>query len=324
MKQVWLYAIAAVGLTSCLKDELPVPAHAHGAAQQGEACVGSSYEDQVWYDLGTNSIVRTNSKMDWDLAFESAVDGWHVRLNTARFMRANPTGQSDITQPTDTTGYAAEWRIDRPSGAVDSTAIGDWRLGHGVYALDMGYNTLGLPIGLRKLRVITMDASSFTFEMAALNGTGVQQCTVQKDPARRYVHFSLLHQPAQQVDIAPPDGDYDLVFTQFTTQFYDPYIAYLVTGAVDGFSGARVAAWHATDVNTVALGDTLTHPLSAAEDAIGYDWKTYDFDNAVYTIDPSNVYIVQDAHGYYFKLHFTDFYNEQGQRGCPQFELTPL
>jgi hypothetical protein len=33
------------------------------------------------------------------------------------------------------------------------------------------------------------------------------------------------------------------------------------------------------------------------------------------------VFIVHDTKGFFRKLHFVDFYNAQGQRGCPRFEV---
>ncbi|MFT3885819.1 MAG: HmuY family protein [Flavobacteriales bacterium] len=315
--------LAPVLFTACLKEELPVPKRtASDTVMEGVACIGSSYADQVWYDIRTNRIVSTNSKMDWDLAFESGADGWHVRLNGSRFMRATPTGRADITGAVDTTGYGPRWRIDRPSGVADSTAFGDWRTDHGVYAIDMGYNVNSLPMPARQVRIVSVDASSYTIETALLNGNNVQRYTVLKDPARRYVHFSLLN--GRTAEVAPPDGDYDLVFTQFTTQFFDPYMAYLVTGAVNGFSGIRVARLTAADFSAVTLSDTLQHRFSTAEDAIGYDWKDYNFDASLYKVNTALTYIIQDTEGYFYKLHFVDFYNEQGQRGCPRFEVVAL
>lgn len=305
--------------SGCLKEELPVPAHVQGDAVEGEACIGTDYSQQVWFDLGTNSIVSTNSKMDWDLAFECGPDGWQVRVNTSRFMRAVATAQTDITQPLDTTGFGTTWRIDHNSGSPDSTAIRDWRSDQPVYALDLGYSTTGLPIGVRQLQVLSVDAGGYSFRIASMNGSGVQTFTVAKDPLRSYVHFSIAG--AQVVNIAPPKGSYDLVFTQYSYQFYEPLMAYLVTGATAGFSGIRVARLLSDDFAGVALTDTLEHPFIKDEDAVGYDWKEYDFDAGVYMVHSDRVFIIEDAQGLFHKLHFTDFYNDLGERGCPTFEV---
>lgn len=315
--------IAIVAFTSCVKEELPVPKQPRGDAWVGSATIGSDYGQQVWYDLGTNSVVSTNNKMAWDLAFACAPNGWEVRLNSSHFMRAHPTGETDITQPTDTTGYGPGWDIDLSDGNVDSLAIGDWRTGHPIVLIDMGYNVIGLPMGVRKLQVLEVSASAFQFQLANVDGSNVQVHTVLKDPTRSYAHFSITSGSA--VTIAPPLGAYDMVFTQFTRQFYapDPVIPYLVTGVINGFSGIRVAEITG-DFNTISLDDTLAHPFGRDEDAIGYDWKDFSFGTSSYAIYPDHAFIVQDRQGLFFKLHFIDFYSPEGLRGTPTFELMPL
>lgn len=309
-------------LCGCVKEEVAVPKHTRGSAVEGVAHVGTDYGSQVWYDLHTNSVVSTNSKMDWDLAFECGANGWQVRLNTSRLMRAHRTGDQ-LAQATDTTGYGNTWKIDLPDGRPDSLAFGDWRTGLPVFVVDMGFNVMGLPIGLRKVQITSVTGDAFQFQAAALNGSGVQEFTVLKDPARAYVHFSF--SAGNTVPIAPPLGTYDLVFTQYTEQFYapDPYLAYSVTGVLNGFSGIRVAKLTG-DFNAVSLNDTLSHPFSMDEDAIGYDWKDYSFDSGTYEVYSNKVYIVQDHLGYFYKMHFIDYYDDQGQRGSPKFELVPL
>ena len=37
-----------------------------------------------------------------------------------------------------------------------------------------------------------------------------------------------------------------------------------------------------------------------------------------------SVYIVQDAEGFFHKLHFVDFYSHLGVAGCPRWEVVGL
>ncbi len=316
------FVLAAFAFSGCVKDEIPVPKQPRYAVEC-VARVGPAYDQQLWFDLGSRSVVAQNSKMDWDLAFESAPDGWKVRLNYARLMQAHRALESAITDPSDTAGYGNTWKIDLPNGRPDSLAIQDWRSEHPVFVLDLGYGSNGLPVGLRKLQLTSVNATSFQFSIARMNGSDVQNYTVQKDPARPYAHFSI--SSGSTVTIAPPLGSYDMVFTQYTEQFYapDPYLAYLVTGTVNGYSGARVTQVNGDFLN-VSLNDTIAHPFSTDEDIIGYDWKDYSFDTGAYEVYSNQVYIVQSRNGHFFKLHFIDYYDDQGLRGSPKFELMPL
>jgi hypothetical protein len=315
--------VAVCALCGCMKDELAVPKHPRGGVVEGVAHVGADYGSQVWYDLGTNSAVSTNSKMDWDLAFECGAGGWQVRLNTSRLMRSHRTGQSTLAQTTDTTGYGNTWKIDLPDGRPDSLAFGDWRTEHPIFVMDMGFNIAGSPMGLRKLQITDVSADAYQFRSSAVDGSNVQEFTVQKDPQRSYAYFSFAS--GSTVTIAPPLGTYDLVFTQYTEQFYapDPYLAYSVTGVLNGFSGIRVARVTG-DFDAVSLNDTVANPFTTDQDAIGYNWKDYSFETGTYEVYSNKVYIVQDHLGYFRKLHFIDYYDAQGQRGAPTFDMKPL
>jgi hypothetical protein len=324
MKATYLIALAMLGMAlgGCMKEELPVPKHPRGGAVECVARVGPNYDQQLWFDLSTYSVVAQNGKMDWDLAFESAPEGWQVRLNYSRLMRTHHSTAA-WEEPTDTLGFGNTWKIDLPNGRTDSMAVGDWRDGQPIYILDMGYDAMAMPIGLRKLQILGNSPTSFEFRTARMNGSDSRTYTVVKDPARRYTHFSLTSE--QVVTIGPPIGEYDMVFTQYTEQFLppDPYQAYLVTGVLGGHSGARVARLSGNFAQ-VTLADTLAHPFSTDQDAIGYDWKAYSFDTGFYEVYSDQVYIVQSHSGYFYKLHFVDYYDEQGLKGSPKFEVVPL
>ncbi|HRH69496.1 MAG TPA: HmuY family protein [Flavobacteriales bacterium] len=308
--------------TGCIRDELAVPAHEPGTAVTRELCLEPGYENQLWYDVASGTVMASNDKSAWDLSFESDGSGWRIRLNGSRAMWAWDAGNNSMDQPTDTVGMGAGRRYDRPSGHPDSTAIGDWRSGQHVYVIDMGADQQGLSMGLRKLQVLTVDGSAYTIVTAALDGTGVTQHTVAKDAQREYTMFSMVE---GVVPIEPVQRTWDLVLTRFTTEVYQPIFLpyYQVTGFLTSL-GTRVSRQTTADFDAVSLGDTLAHPFSTDRNAIGYDWKTYSFETNSYTVDPSIVYIIQDAEGYYHKLRFLDYYNQVGDIGCPQFEVVAL
>ena len=320
MKRFLLFPTLAVLLGSCIKDELPIPAHAPGAGRITEVCMGSAYQDQLWMDIGTGTVVATNVKTAWDLAFDSSPEGWRVWLNGSRLMTAWDRGAVDITQPMDTIGMFAGRRIDAPSGVSDSTAFGDWRGTNKVYILDMGYTALGEWLGLRKVRFMAVDGDHFSLESAGLDGADRSSITITKEQTHDLTYFSFAQ---GVVPIEPLSTSWDLVFTQYTHQFYVPYLPYIVTGALTS-PRVRVAIVQDADFTGLALRDTLQFPFSDHRNSIGFLWKTYSFETSSYTIDNSLAYIIQDAEGYFHKMRFLDFYSVQGQVGCPRFEVVPL
>jgi len=320
LRRTIIGALLATTLVSCLKDELPVPRQVRGEAMNMSACMGTGYQDQLWLDIATGTVKSSNPFVAWDLAFESDPVGWRIRLNGAKKMLVLNMGAVDISQPHDTVGMGQHGMIDAPSGEPDSTAIGDWRGAQDVYIIDLGLNYLGQSQGRRKMRFIEVTAGHFTFEVARLDGSQLTTVTVPKDPSRLFTCYKV---GSGVVPIEPPRGDWDFVVTKYTHQFYDPYMPYLVTGILSA-SGVRVAVVPDAELENVSLADTLAHPFSAARNAIGYDWKYYSFETSSYIVDRNKVYIVQDMDGRFFKLHFVDFYNEQGRAGCPRLEVVPL
>ena len=126
------------------------------------------------------------------------------------------------------------------------------------------------------------------------------------------------------VAIEPPLGTWDIVLTQYTHQFYVPYLPYIVSGVLTDPRHTRVARIPSADFDQVVLGDTLYHPFEPWRNTIGYDWKDYDFDIGAYTVFPQQVYLIEDTDGRHFKLHFLDFYGAGGQVGCPSFAVEEL
>ena len=70
------------------------------------------------------------------------------------------------------------------------------------------------------------------------------------------------------------------------------------------------------------MAQSLT--LSSRRDAIGYDWKLFDRLSGKYTVNYKRIFVVRNSRNEWFKLRFTDYYNDLGQRGYPKFEFERL
>lgn len=319
------YVVVAVSmvLSSCMKEELPIPAPEPADAQAGSICMTPTYQDQVFFDLGTNSVISSNQKEDWDVAFATGSNDAYVVLNAARLMRAAVSPYQQLDQVTDTLSVSGQFNIDVSSGNTDSLAVDLTQDMGKVIVLDMGYNHLGLHLGMYKMVVESHDATQYQLRFAPLQDAGSGSIlNVQRDRNTILSYASLLD--GVEVFIEPERGTYDIVFTQYTVYFDDPGTQYLVTGAISAREGVRVAQFNNTDLASVELIDTLANPMSSAIDVIGYDWKEYDFDLSLFVTDPSIVFILQNAQEEYYKMRFTDFYGPTGQKGCPQFEVLPF
>jgi hypothetical protein len=311
--------------SSCMRKEIAVPAHDPGNVQTATVDMGSNYRYQVYYNLELDQVVSRVPKSSWDLAFEATADGYRVALNGSKIMFALPvTRSARLTElsAADTFGFGAHKRWDNPNGNLDSTAIGDWRAGTGIYFIDRGYDETGKSGGLARLEIEAVDAKSYKLRFGLLNSSEVKEVTLQKDSSYNFVFLNL--ETGATIPVEPPKADWDLVFTQYTHTFYAPeYQPYLVTGCLLNRWNTQAAVLDSTQTfETVDFGSLNPTRFTNAINTIGYDWKT--FDGSTYTTNAKKTYGIRDAKGFYYKLHFTDFINGTGAKGNPKWEYQKL
>lgn len=307
---------------SCEKKELPAPVYDRGYVNTVQVEMTSNYKNQVWVSLSENKIVSTNYKTDWDLAFEASPSGNHIILNSSKAMKVYKTNFASLSQVNDTVGLGVNAKADVPSGNMDSTAIGDWQTNNTVYVVNRGYSETGQQLGYYKIKINSFSSIQFVFEYANISGSQVYQGSVSKDDAYNFMYFSFASN--QQVSIEPKKTQYDLCFTQYTHVFTNPFQYYQVVGALNNTFNTRITKISDKAFSDVFINDTLGRIFDKAKNVIGYDWKSYDLNTSQYTVDPGKVFIVHDSKGFYFKLHFIDFYNAQGIKGYPTLEFKKL
>lgn len=312
--------ILLLTLSSCKKEELPVPKHATGDVITATVNMEASYKCQIYYDLETNTVVGQNAKTLWDLAFETSPTGFHVIQNTAKTMFAWNTNITNFDSVTDTTGFFNNKKWDEPSGNLDSTAIGDWRNASNVYIIDRGYNELGTHQGFRKIQFQTFGETSYTVRFSQLNGVGNTTFQIAKDTNYNFTFLSFT--TSGTLIVEPPKQTWDLLFTQYTHIFYNPTQPYLVTGCLINRYNTQVAIDTTNSFETITFNNTENYQLSTKVNAIGYEWKT--FNAGIYVTNPNFNYIIKNRKGIYYKLHFIDFYNQSGLKGSPKWEYQQL
>jgi hypothetical protein len=294
------------------------------------------YTNQIYFDLEKGEEVSVNNKNEWDLGFESSAEGSHIILNTSAFMVAANTGITDFNQVTDTTGL--QWKFDKSDGNLDSTAIGSWfSIGQfdtiysqNVFIINRGYTDLGMLRGLKKIQFDRVSVNQFHFRFANLDGSEEHDFSVQKDPEVSFTCFSFTDR-GQQLSFEPPFDTWDILFSQYTTLLYtdegNPY-PYLVTGVLLNRRNVEASIDTIHDFSSIDNQEAESLELHSTLDYIGYDWKKLEGDvnsgNVTYTIVPGRSYIIRNRKGFIFKLRFTGFYNNQGEKGYPTIEFKLL
>jgi hypothetical protein len=324
---VWLLFV----LTSCFKEDTAVTPHQPGTAETDTIAMTQDYKYQVYFNLDSGASVKSVDKTSSDFGFECSDGGWHVILNTADFMKAADLGQVPFGEAHDTIGL--KWKFDKSDGDLDSTAIGQWftvvdddTLSNGhVYAIDRGLDEAGNSLGLYQLVIDRLRNGTYYFRYGALDGSFTNADSVSKDPRVNFLFYSLTFQKVAANE--PPKTDYDLLFTQYTTLLFtdlgEPY-PYLVTGVLSNRYKVEVASDTIHDFESIDFQVASQLSYSKNLDAIGYDWKHYNFETGSYTVDYQKVFVVKTTNDLYYKMRFTGFYSSSGEKGYPVLEFQKL
>jgi hypothetical protein len=323
--------LLAVSLSSCFKEDEMVTPHPVGDLQTDTISLTENYLYQVYFSLDSGKTVSSNVRTQIDLGFDCSPGGWQVILNTSDFMKVADLGEVVFGQTYDTAGLKLSF--DKSDGNPDSNAVGRWFTvsgsdtvsNHHVYAVSRGLDELGNPLGLYQVIFDSLSHGKYFFRYAPLSGGSGSAGVVAKLPGTHFVYFSL--KTGTVVTAEPPFQTYDLLFTQYTTLLFTdegiPY-PYLVTGVLLNRKLVQVAMDSVTDFSAITRDQARLMTYSSALDAIGWEWKLYNFTTGVYTIRPNLNYVIRGISGFYFKLRFSGFYNKDGLKGYPVIEYQQL
>ena len=304
--------------SSCLQDELPIQNPNKPISTQIH--LGVDYDYQIFFNLQNNQIVSQNLKTEWDLGFEASFNGWRIILNSSNFMKvAELTGIlfEDLNSEVGLT-----WKYDNSIGISEETAIGDYRNKNNFYVVDLGVDKDGSSFGYKKIEIDTVTNYFFRIRSANLDNTNDTLIEINKDNDFNFVYLSLLTNSI--LEIEPIKDAWDLLFTRYTTKLIsgNDTIPYGVTGVLINYlADTEVALDTISNFSNIDYDMIGNYYFSNHQDAIGYDWKAYD---GQYTVNPEKNYIIKNIQDNYFKLRFIDFYDENGLKGSPKFEVQKL
>lgn len=318
MKQVVFAFVISILFAACAKEEIPIEPVARGEIRESQVDMGPGYVHQVFYSLENNEIAGSVLYPDWDIAFENGTDGWRIVLNDAKLMSAWKSPFQEIETATDSAGFGQNKTVEVASKMMANPAMGDWRNNDGVYLLDLGYDEQGALMGHHWLQVGEELPGQYRFSYKKYGEDAVHSGAVSKSGSAVFTHYSFSEHREIQI---PSAEAWNIKFSKFTHQFLDPPVDYLVTGVLLNPLNTVAAELSDKPFQEISAADTADIAWSNRPDIIGYNWKVYNFDSGTYEVDQSRSWIIRTASGFYYKFRFTDFYDETGQVGVPNFEF---
>lgn len=280
--------------------------------------INPGYTHQVFYSL-SNGAYPAVDNTNWDIAFQLRGFAASILINSKNnvqlFMANKSAAQWSTMVTADTTGIInSNYELHNSDiswdwGAFNRTVdtANQFDLGWGVYDFithivsgDSIY-FIKLSSGIYKKFIIeSLTSGVYYFRWADLDGSNEITGSLTKSAfaGKFFAYYSL--QNNVSIDREPMYNAWDLVFTQYLS--LTPYI-YKVAGVLSNDS-VYCAKAYPVDVNSVSPS---TYTLGDSINTIGYNWKTYDFANNVWTIEDSLVYFVQDHNVGLWKVIFTGF-----------------
>lgn len=342
-KSVFLF-LGILLLLSCEKEEDPIKLPKDTGLTSVKVFLGKNYENEIYYDINENKTTTVPFGL-YDLAFESAEKSFKIKLNSGNIMAMawdtkNTDWNTPITISPDTN--ISHFVIDQPTLNPDSLALGSWfdiekqSSNNHIYVIDLGASRFkNQQDRYRKLQIISVDVSSYTIRYGKLADTDFIEKKILKDSESVYTYFTFSDN-GKVLKVSPEKDKWHFVFTTYVQVFPEEPIEfrkYIVRGALTNhLNGVKTFAIKSDfdkypKFNDFKYSDidrlNINSKLSAAANIIGHDWKAFDIQGN-YKIQTNFYYIIQDKDQNYYKIRFVDFYDSDGSKGYPQFEIEKL
>ncbi len=297
----------------------------------------SAYTHQSYFDLSSNSAVMSVEITDWDLEVETSGQMEVIKLNPANSYRVFKTTSTDITEKI-VLPESPDWTFDKPSGGITDMAFYNWSANE-VYVIgkkEAGYNpTIPSIVPFAKISFIKTNEGIMVKWVLTGEATVNEFIMKATAKAQSFTCFSFETKGEADVQLPSPD-EYDLIVTTYTGETLDGTTTYIfeLRGALinrtNSVTSYRYDPGEATDDEYIEIFNNLTKndidasKYSIEADAIGYDWKTFSRTSMSYEIDKSNMYFIKDNNNNHYKLRFTNYYNNSGEKGYISFTYSLL
>lgn len=322
---------AALFLTACFEEDQRVTPHEPGD-ELTVLLKYNIYDTMQYFDCSSNQVVQEFGNKEWNLGFETAKKGWQILLNSAPNYYISHTGSNDFDALTSTPdGY--EWIFDKSNGDRDSTAIDKWV---SFTETDTTYSNEVILLGrydginysaVKKFVFTYVDEDKYEFRFANMDGSEDVNFSIEKDTTVQYIYFSIADGGSVVPQVAKTD--WDLNFCQYSTMLYDDNgtpTPYSVRGVLINPFGVEVAVDTSMTFAEITLPDIENLHYSRQIDVIGHEWKSFEGDvtKSDYVVNSNINYFIHDFAGFYYKLRFTKYDNNEGKKGYPVFEYQQL
>ncbi len=335
LKRSYMYisVLAIASLTiSCFPEIDTVPLEK--STQEVFTSNYSIYGNVTFYKIYENTTAEVSNQElgNWDLAFQSALEGDIVLVNYSVSATAIKTGTSIFSEVDKNTVNelfnSDKWDFNDPaySNIVDSTALEDWESKE-VYLVYRGKASVSQE-AYYKIQFVSKTADSYTFKYAHVESAKENTFSINRTQGLANVYFSF--EQNNVVEHEPIITQWDFYFAPyfgwFETLTEGVFAPYSVTGAmINNEGGVRVCQVFDEDILYEDIDLDMAEQLEYSDwkGSIGSTWKNIPPSDGSggYTMDTKKKYVIKLNDGNYYKMRFLDFYNASLEQGYPSFEI---
>ncbi len=331
-----LAILVLIIIQACQKDEDLLPGR-FVTDQIGQADMvsegGVDYQMQLYFDLSSGQVKTQNLRDSWDLAFSCDITQPNLFVNPAMSSSIARTGVTDFSTTFDPSNFKFEFeRSGRYyhhgwwSGDIDNG-----QPKQEVYLINLGRDFANQERGFLKVQLIALESDAYLIKVAKLDNSELKEVRLSVEPRYNY-QFIKLDKPDEILSLEPPKKEWDLHFTKYMERLFDgsDTLDYSVTGCMINPSNTTayldtISTQDSTiSYTSLRIEDVDEHQLSDRQNVIGHDWKYFDLDVGTFLVRSNLNYFVRDNSNITYRLHFTGFYNNAGQKGGVSFEYLPL
>lgn len=282
---------------------------------------GAANAEQIWYSL-LNGEAGARALAEWDLAFEMTGLTTGIRVNTAKGLQVYRTEYGfsewdDLTAPDEASwtllaNEVTRWDVGALNYGNNMEEENGFNLGWGNYNPvnhqmigDRVYAIKKTDETWVKLRINSLISGVFSFTYANLDGSNSHDAAINKTQfaGKNFAYWSF--DDHASLDREPASASWDLLFTKYVELLDDgeSLIPYPVAGVLHN----RLVT--AMKVDGVPTDEAQWTPgaMQPEINIIGYDWKSYNFNEGAYVVASNTTYFVKDRLGNIWKLIFTGY-----------------
>lgn len=284
------------------------------------------YQDQSYYDFGTNQVLTSYKRTAWDLGFSCSEGDFNIFTNPSIQMRIAITHKKDFDDLYDPSQYKFE------HARVDKFLKNSWAYSYlinedsfsTVFIVDLGRTLENRPRGYKKIQITERNDEYYKLKIAEVDETGGIEYQINRNSDFHNVFISI-EKADSVLLLEPPKQNWDLFFTRYMERLplEEDTLDYSVTGALlnPNFVEAIEIQDSTLSFDDLSRENISLNALSSRTSTIGHDWKYFLLDESIYIIENSRYYIIRDTENNFYKLRFLNFYDGDGNKGYCQFEF---